>query len=70
MTTNTNQKHPIAKLVNVITILIVVVGMTMATARFFSSTWRQKAYGISVNEQSDWKVKYYWDMDLENPNGW
>lgn len=74
MTTNAKQDHPIAKLINLIIILIVVVGMIMATVDFFARGWCQKAHGISVHESSGWKVKAcakcYWDMDLENPDGW
>ncbi|EGQ7830424.1 hypothetical protein NZX34_004089 [Vibrio parahaemolyticus] len=74
MTGNTNRKHPIAKLINVVFILIAVVAMTFTTVEFFASGWCQKAHGISVDENSSWELKacakYYWGMDLENPNGW
>ncbi len=74
MTNNTNRKHPIAKLINVVIILIAVIGMSMGTVRFVTSTWCNKIFGISVNEQSDWTVKacakYYWDIDLENLGRW
>ncbi|MBU2896104.1 hypothetical protein [Vibrio hepatarius] len=74
MTTNTNKKHPIAKLINVVVILIVVAGMTYATVDFFASGWCQAAFGLSVDENSSWEVKscakYYWNLDVENPTGW
>ncbi|EIU6869522.1 hypothetical protein L5169_003598 [Vibrio parahaemolyticus] len=74
MTKNTNQKHPIAKLINLIILLFVVVAMTFATIEFFARGWCQKAHGTPVDKNSSWELrtcaKYYWDMDLENPNGW
>ncbi len=75
MKDNTNKKmHPIPKLINLIFTLIALVGFTYATAEFLASSWCQKAYGIGVSEQSDWKVKacakYYWDMDLDNLGRW
>ncbi len=75
MTNNTNKKmHPILKLINLIVTLIAVAGFAYATVEFLASSWCQSAFGISVSEQSDWKVKacakYYWDIDLENLGRW
>ncbi|TOG16312.1 hypothetical protein CGJ07_23150, partial [Vibrio parahaemolyticus] len=74
MKTNTNKKHPIAKLINLVILLFAVVAMTFTTIEFFANGWCQKARGISVDKNSSWEVKacakYYWNVDVENPTGW
>lgn len=74
MTKNTNRQHPIIKLLRLILLLLALACLTYITIGLFTSSWCRAAFGISVDENSSWELKacakYYWDMDLENPNGW
>lgn len=61
------KRHPIAKLINLITLILAVVGLSVSTAQYLAANWCQKAHGMKVTENSDWRLKacykHYWSKD-------
>ncbi|WP_318122445.1 hypothetical protein [Vibrio sp. 399] len=74
MTKNTNREHPIVKLLRLILSLLALAVLTYITLELFANSWCRAAFGTSIDENSSWELKacakYYWDIDLENRDGW
>lgn len=74
MAKNTNREHPIIKLLRLILSLLALAYLTFITIELFTSSWCRAAFGTPVDKNSSWELKacakYYWDIDLENRDGW
>ncbi|ELP5898589.1 hypothetical protein QTV49_000463 [Vibrio vulnificus] len=74
MTTTTNKKHPIARLLNSIMVVAALSLLIFGAIELFASLWCETASYGGLGKDSSWRVKacakYYWDVNSENPNGW